>query len=176
VRRPELAVRGEPLVELRERLRPEAIQAPLCVCARLHEARVPQHAKVLGDRRLADPEAGNELADRPFAATKNVENLQPVRLGEDLKRGRCHRPSITIGLYACQEMDEQSSGPRSSLCTRRRRRGVVFRTRVLRKDLFVHHGNIAGDGFKSLAEGARVWFEQREGAKGPEATNGAPVA
>ena len=39
------------------------------------------------------------------------------------------------------------------------------------KDLFVHFSNIAGDGFKSLAEGARVEFEAREGSKGPEATN-----
>ena len=44
------------------------------------------------------------------------------------------------------------------------------------KDLFVHHSNIAGEGFKTLAEGARVEFEQREGAKGPEATSVAPVA
>ena len=44
------------------------------------------------------------------------------------------------------------------------------------KDLFVHHSNIAGNGFKTLAEGARVEFERREGAKGPEATNVAPVA
>jgi CspA family cold shock protein len=44
------------------------------------------------------------------------------------------------------------------------------------KDLFVHHTNIAGDGFKSLSEGARVQFESREGAKGPEATNVAPIA
>jgi cold shock protein len=44
------------------------------------------------------------------------------------------------------------------------------------KDLFVHHSNIAGDGFKSLSEGARVQFEQREGEKGPEATNVALVA
>jgi len=43
------------------------------------------------------------------------------------------------------------------------------------KDLFVHHSNIAGNGFKSLAEGQRVTFEQREGAKGPEATNVAPA-
>jgi cold shock protein len=39
------------------------------------------------------------------------------------------------------------------------------------KDVFVHHSNIAGTGFKSLNEGAKVQFEQREGTKGPEATN-----
>ena len=44
------------------------------------------------------------------------------------------------------------------------------------KDLFVHHSSIAGDGYKSLAEGLRVQFEQREGSKGPEAIDVAPVA
>ena len=44
------------------------------------------------------------------------------------------------------------------------------------KDLFVHHSSIAGEGFKSLTEGTRVSFEQREGSKGPEAANVAPVA
>jgi CspA family cold shock protein len=42
------------------------------------------------------------------------------------------------------------------------------------KDLFVHHSNIAGDGFKSLTEGAKVEYESREGPKGPEAINVAP--
>jgi cold shock protein len=39
------------------------------------------------------------------------------------------------------------------------------------KDVFVHHSNIEGTGFKTLAEGATVEFEVREGQKGPEATN-----
>ena len=39
------------------------------------------------------------------------------------------------------------------------------------KDLFVHFSNIAGDGFKTLAENAKVEYEAREGSKGPEATN-----
>ena len=39
------------------------------------------------------------------------------------------------------------------------------------KDLFVHHSQISGNGFKTLAEGAKVEFEAREGAKGPEASN-----
>ena len=44
------------------------------------------------------------------------------------------------------------------------------------KDLFVHHSNIAGEGFKSLPENAKVEFEAREGSKGPEATNVVPAA
>ena len=39
------------------------------------------------------------------------------------------------------------------------------------KDIFVHHSSIVGDGFKSLAEGAKVEFETAEGTKGPEAKN-----
>ena len=38
-------------------------------------------------------------------------------------------------------------------------------------DVFVHHSNISGEGFKSLAEGAKVEFETQEGQKGPEAAN-----
>jgi cold shock protein len=44
------------------------------------------------------------------------------------------------------------------------------------KDLFVHHSAIASEGFRSLAEGARVEFETREGQKGPEAANVTPLS
>jgi cold shock protein len=43
------------------------------------------------------------------------------------------------------------------------------------KDLFVHFSNIAGNGFRSLSENARVEYEAREGQKGPEAINVTPV-
>ena len=39
------------------------------------------------------------------------------------------------------------------------------------KDLFVHFSALTGDGFKTLAEGAKVEFESAEGQKGPEARN-----
>jgi CspA family cold shock protein len=39
------------------------------------------------------------------------------------------------------------------------------------KDVFVHHSNIAGSGFKTLPEGAKVEFEPAQGDKGPEARN-----
>ncbi len=39
------------------------------------------------------------------------------------------------------------------------------------KDLFVHHNDIGGEGFKSLAEGAKVSYEAEPGDKGPKAVN-----
>jgi cold shock protein len=39
------------------------------------------------------------------------------------------------------------------------------------KDLFVHHSAIQGDGFKSLAEGAKVSYDEEQGPKGPAAAN-----
>ena len=43
------------------------------------------------------------------------------------------------------------------------------------KDLFVHHSAIQGEGFRSLAEGAKVSYEAEQGPKGPNATNVVPV-
>jgi cold shock protein len=39
------------------------------------------------------------------------------------------------------------------------------------KDVFVHHSAIAGGGFRSLAEGAKVEYEVQEGPKGLKAAN-----
>lgn len=39
------------------------------------------------------------------------------------------------------------------------------------KDVFVHHTAIKAEGFKTLAEGARVSFEIVDGPKGPAASN-----
>ena len=39
------------------------------------------------------------------------------------------------------------------------------------EDLFVHHSAINADGYKSLAEGARVSFDTEQGKKGPAAAN-----
>jgi CspA family cold shock protein len=39
------------------------------------------------------------------------------------------------------------------------------------KDLFVHHSNVTGDGFKSLSDGASVQFDVADSDKGPVATN-----
>jgi len=38
-------------------------------------------------------------------------------------------------------------------------------------DLFVHQSAIAGDGYRSLSEGAKVTYGAEADAKGPRATN-----
>jgi CspA family cold shock protein len=38
-------------------------------------------------------------------------------------------------------------------------------------DVFVHHTNIQGNGFKSLAENQKVEFDVVAGPKGPQAEN-----
>ena len=43
------------------------------------------------------------------------------------------------------------------------------------KDLFVHYSGIAGNGFRTLAEGSRVSYDAESGPKGPNATNVTPV-
>lgn len=50
-------------------------------------------------------------------------------------------------------------------------KGFGFISREGGNDVFVHHTNIAGTGFKSLAEGQRVEFEVGPGRKGDEAQN-----
>ena len=39
------------------------------------------------------------------------------------------------------------------------------------RDLFVHFTGITGDGYRSLAEGAKVTYEEEQGDKGPKAIN-----
>lgn len=42
-------------------------------------------------------------------------------------------------------------------------------------DLFVHHSEIQGSGFKTLDEGQRVSFEVEQGPKGPQAVKVTPL-
>jgi len=50
-------------------------------------------------------------------------------------------------------------------------KGYGFIAQDAGDDVFVHHSSIAGDGFKSLAEVAKVEFEVEQGPKGLQAQN-----
>jgi CspA family cold shock protein len=43
------------------------------------------------------------------------------------------------------------------------------------QDLFVHHTGIAGEGFATLEEGAKVSFDTETADKGPKAVNVKPL-
>jgi CspA family cold shock protein len=43
------------------------------------------------------------------------------------------------------------------------------------QDLFVHHTGIAGEGFTTLEEGAKVSFDTETADKGPKAVNVKPL-
>jgi len=81
VSRPEVAVQGEPLVELGERLRSDAVQAALRIRAGLNEPGVLEYAEVLRHRWLAEAELLDEVSDGPLAVAEEVEDRQPARLG-----------------------------------------------------------------------------------------------
>lgn len=48
-------------------------------------------------------------------------------------------------------------------------KGYGFISQEKGPDVFVHHSNITGEGFRSLEEGQEVEFEIVEGKKGPQA-------
>ncbi len=50
-------------------------------------------------------------------------------------------------------------------------KGFGFIEQANGDDLFVHHSEIQGEGFKSLAEGDRVTFDVTQGQKGLQASN-----
>ncbi|KPJ72583.1 MAG: cold-shock protein [Planctomycetes bacterium DG_20] len=50
-------------------------------------------------------------------------------------------------------------------------KGYGFITAEDGTDAFVHHSDIQGEGFKTLAEGDQVTFDITEGPKGPKAVN-----
>jgi cold shock protein len=50
-------------------------------------------------------------------------------------------------------------------------KGFGFISQENGPDLFVHHTAIVANGFRTLAEGDKVTFDQAQGPKGPQATN-----
>ncbi|HVA52684.1 MAG TPA: cold shock domain-containing protein [Acidimicrobiales bacterium] len=50
-------------------------------------------------------------------------------------------------------------------------KGYGFAVDAKGDDLFIHFSSIQGDGFKSLAQGQTIAFEEASGPKGREARN-----
>ena len=55
------------------------------------------------------------------------------------------------------------------------KKGYGFISQDDEKDLFVHHSDIEGEGFKILTEGQKVEYTVGDGPKGPVAKNVKPL-
>ena len=51
------------------------------------------------------------------------------------------------------------------------KKGFGFISQTDGNDVFVHYGDIKGEGFRTLREGDAVTFEITQGEKGPKAIN-----
>ena len=88
---PELPVGSEPRIELAKRLRPQPVHAPLPLGAHADEPGLAEHVQVLGHARLTQVEPVDELAHRPLALPKQLEDAPPRRLRQNLEG-----PSISV--------------------------------------------------------------------------------
>ena len=78
-----------------ELLRVQPIQPALPRLVNGNHTHLPQHAQVLGNRRLGKTELEHHLAHIPLRAPREqIHNLPPPRLGDGVENIRgCRRPS-----------------------------------------------------------------------------------
>src|SRR6266540_1693178 len=122
--RPVAAIGLEPPVDLRQGLGAQAVNASLGVGSHADEARLAQHAQVLGNARLADRQRLDELTDRALALAQEVEDAAARRLGQDLECGR-HAAYIAAQLYVCQAMRTPTKGAPEAAKGSARRTGSI---------------------------------------------------
>src|ERR687898_1097759 len=89
------------LVDLEEAARPSVLDE--------HEARLGEPAQVLGDRRLPDVDAGDDLAHGHRAAfvREHVEDLQPRRIGEAAEPARVELCLVSRELHRSSTINDE---------------------------------------------------------------------
>jgi len=148
--------------------------------------RAPRPARDFGDRAERAPRDFSERAPRPARDFGDRAERAPRDFSE-----RAPRPARDFG-------DRAERAPRREFSERAPRsfdrgaasapgageaivsffndaKGFGFATDAKGDDLFIHFSSIQGDGFKTLAQGQKITFEEAEGPKGREARNVRPV-
>src|SRR5690606_27191354 len=117
-RLPQLAVAGQPGVDLAERLGAQRVEPALAGRAHADEAGREQDAQVARDARLEDAEAADQVVHRPLAAAQDLDDPAAGRVGEGLEDVQLHQCA-----YAYQFIYISSSGTRAGLAAPRSRAG-----------------------------------------------------
>jgi superfamily II DNA/RNA helicase len=134
--------------------------------------------------RAARPERGfserGPRTDRPFA-DRGDRGARPERGPRT-----AHAPRVERGFAERAPRPERTNERREPRFTGRSTpahgneavvsffndsKGFGFASDDKGDDLFIHFSNIVGDGFKSLAQGQKITFEEAQGPKGREARN-----
>lgn len=89
---PECPVVRQPVVDLGERLGPQAVDAALCVLTGFDEAGFSQHPEVPGDPWSCDGESRSEFGDRRRVVAKDLEHGATVSVGDRVEHGIHCRP------------------------------------------------------------------------------------
>ena len=152
--------RGPRTFERRERTVPERGPRP----ERSFSERGPRTERTFADRgeRGARPERGprTEHGPRAFAdrAPRPERESRPERTSERREPRFAGRSTPARANEAVVSFFNDS-------------KGFGFASDDKGDDLFIHFSNIVGDGFKSLAQGQKITFEEAQGPKGREARN-----
>src|SRR5215207_2758190 len=110
---PELVQEGP---QVAQPFRACAIEALRALPALVEQARLLQHAEVLGDRRARHGEVRGDLAGGELAFAHQLEDLSAAGLGEGVQRG-LHTSYLSISLRKCQLSDraENVTNPSSAM-------------------------------------------------------------
>jgi superfamily II DNA/RNA helicase len=130
-----------------------------------------------GDRAERAPRDFSERAPRPARDFGDRAERAPRDFGE-----RAPRPARDFGDRAERAPRSFDRGAASApgageaiVSFFNDAKGFGFATDAKGDDLFIHFSSIQGDGFKTLAQGQKITFEEAEGPKGREARNVRPV-
>ena len=91
---PQRAVAGQPVVELGQRLRPQAVHPALCVLSNLDQSGLTQHPQMPGDAGPGNRQQRGELVRRRLALPQRLEHSAPARISQRVQY-RVHEINVT---------------------------------------------------------------------------------
>jgi len=148
--------------------------------------RAPRSERSSNERGPRTPRTFTERAERPARSfndrPERSDHARPVRANSE----RPERSARPERVFTDRAPRPERSGARDTHFTKgassargseaivsffNDSKGFGFASDDKGDDLFIHFSNIVGDGFKSLAQGQKITFEEANGPKGREARN-----
>ncbi len=134
---------------------------------RVERAEHARPARGFADRTERAPRVERTFADRPPRADRSERAPRTERVFTE-RAPRTDRSSVR---GAFTKGPNNPRGAEAVVSFFNDAKGFGFASDDKGDDLFIHFSNIVGDGFKSLAQGQKITFEEANGPKGREARN-----